>query len=150
MTCDQAHNEVKQTSFTIKKFTDLNAKTRWWMITETSMKRSLIQMIYWLNSIKDWTQLSINIKWTAQDKHRKKLKNYTFSLIIALNKFHETIINKLIENHEQIKTHIDKMINFISTVSLMQICKHLTFINDESLINVSSTTHIKITVQLSS
>ncbi len=65
MTCDQAHNKVKQTSFTIKKFTDLNAKTRWWMITETSMKRSLIQMIYWLNSIKDWTQLSINIKWTA-------------------------------------------------------------------------------------
>ena len=42
------------------------------------------------------------------------------------------------------------MIDFISTVSLMQICKHSTFIDDESLIDVSFTTHIKITVQLSS
>ncbi len=42
------------------------------------------------------------------------------------------------------------MIDFISTVNLMQICKHSTFIDDESLINVSSTMHIKITVQLSS
>ncbi len=42
------------------------------------------------------------------------------------------------------------MINFISTVSLMQICKHLTFIDDESLINVLFTINIKITIQLSS
>ncbi len=32
----------------------------------------------------------------------------------------------------------------------MQICKHLTFIDNESLINVSFMMHIKITVQLSS
>ncbi len=114
------------------------------------MKRSLTQMIYWLNSIEDWTQLNINIEWKAQDRHRKKLKKYTFSLIIALDKFHKTIINRLIENYEQIKTHIDKMIDFMSTVSLMWICKYSTFIDDESLINVSSTMHIKITVQLSS
>jgi len=150
VTCDEAHNEVKRTSFTIKKFTDLNAKTCWWMIIKTSMKQSLTQIIYWLNSIENWTQLNINTEWKAQDKHCKKLKEYTFSLIIALDKFHETIINKSIENHEQIKTHINKMINFMSIVSLMQICKHLTFIDDESLINVSSTMHIKIIVQLSS
>ncbi len=113
------------------------------------MKRSSTQMIYWLNSIENWTQLNTNTEWKAQDRHRKKLKKYTFSLIIALDKFHETIINRSIENHEQIKTHIDKMIDFMSTVSLMRICKHLTFIDDESLINVSSTMHIKITVQLS-
>ncbi len=46
VTCDEAHNEVKRTSFTIKKFTDLNAKTCQWMITETSMKQSSTQMIY--------------------------------------------------------------------------------------------------------
>jgi len=107
-------------------------------------------MIYWLNSIENWMQLNTNIEWKAQDKHCKKLKKYTFSLIIALDKFHKTIINKSIENHEQIKIHIDKIIDFISTVNLMQICKHSTFIDDESLINVSSTMHIKITVQLSS
>jgi hypothetical protein len=112
------------------------------------MKRSSTSMIYWLNSIENWTQLNTNTEWKAQDRHRKKLKKYTFSLIIALDKFHETIINRSIENHEQIKTHIDKMIDFMSTVSLMRICKHLTFIDDESLINVSSTMHIKITVQL--
>ena len=38
----------------------------------------------------------------------------------------------------------------MSTVSLMQICKHSTFIDNKSLIDVSSTMHIKITVQLSS
>jgi hypothetical protein len=150
VTCDEVHNEVKRTLFTIKKFTGLNAKTRRWIIIETSMKWSLIQIIYWLNSIEDWTQLNINIEWTAQDKHRKKLKNYTLSLIIALNKFHEIIINRSIVNHEQIKIHIDKMIDFMSTVSLMRICKHLTFIDDKVLIDVSSTMHIKITVQLSS
>ncbi len=150
VTCDEAHNEVKRTSFTIKKFTDLNAKTHRWMITETSMKRSSIQIIYWLNSIENWTQLNTNTEWKAQDRHRKKLKKYTFSLIIALGKFHETIVNRSIENHEQIKTYIDKMIDFMSTVSLMQICKHSTFIDNKSLIDVSSTMHIKITVQLSS
>jgi len=150
VTCDEAHNEVKRTSSTIKKFTDLNAKTRRWMITETSMKQSSTQMIYWLNSIENWTQLNTNTEWKAQDRHRKKLEKYMFSLIIALDKFHETIVNRSIENHEQIKTHIDKMIDFISTVSLMQTCEHSTFIDDESLIDVSSTTHIKITVQLSS
>ncbi len=41
------------------------------------------------------------------------------------------------------------MIDFISTVSLMQICEHSTFIDDESLIDVLSTMHIKIIVQLS-
>ncbi len=38
VTCDEVHNKVKWTSFTIKKFTDLNAKTHWWMIIKTSMK----------------------------------------------------------------------------------------------------------------
>ncbi len=42
------------------------------------------------------------------------------------------------------------MINFISTVSLMQICKRSTFVDNKSLINVLFTMHIKITVQLSS
>jgi len=42
------------------------------------------------------------------------------------------------------------MIDFINTVSVMQIYEYSIFIDDESLINVLSTMHIKITVQLSS
>jgi hypothetical protein len=73
-----------------------------------------------------------------------------FLNVIKLNKIHEIIINKSIENCILIKTYIINMINFISIISLMQICEHLIFINKESLINILCMKHVKITVQLSS